>query len=99
LQKDARNLARYREFEREFGSHGVFRTQGAVFRHYSRESEDRLLGGFDPLWRREGRVLTLNGNEADIFQVLAQKSPGARPPGRRSSPSPVQRPGSEDLVS
>lgn len=74
LQKDARNLARYREFAQEFGSHGVFRTQGAVFRHYARESEARLLGGFDLLWRRECKVLTLNGHEADIFQVLARKS-------------------------
>ena len=77
LQNDARNLARYREFEREFGSYGVFRTQGAVFRHYAQEGLDRLLGGFDLLWRRERKVLTLNGNEADIFQVLARKGPHA----------------------
>jgi SAM-dependent methyltransferase len=73
VQNDARNRARYRAFAQEFGSHGVFRSEGAVFRHYARESEDRLLGCFDVLWRRERTVLTMNGHEAEIFQVLARK--------------------------
>jgi len=73
LQKDARNRARYKEFEPEFGSFGVFRTEGAVFRHYTAERLDQLLAGFDVLRRQERKVLTLNGHEADIIQVLARK--------------------------
>ncbi|GAB6124343.1 class I SAM-dependent methyltransferase [Humidesulfovibrio idahonensis] len=73
LQKDARNLARYKQFEPEFGSYGVFRTEGAVFRHFALEDVGRLLAGFDVLWRRGLKVLTLNGHEADIIQVLARK--------------------------
>jgi len=75
LQKDARNLARYKQFEPEFGSYGVFRTEGAVFRHFALEDVGRLLAGFDVLWRRGLKVLTLNGHEADIIQVLARKRP------------------------
>jgi SAM-dependent methyltransferase len=74
LQKDERNLARYRAHADELGVYGVFRTEGAVFRHYSPERVDALLSDFTVLWRRELVVRTLNGHEADIFQVLARKS-------------------------
>jgi len=73
LQKDQRNLTRYQEHEALFGAYGVFRSGEAVFRHYAKDRVDQLLSGFDTLWRRELVVRTLNGNEADIFQVAARK--------------------------
>lgn len=73
LQKDPRNLARYQEHEPQFGAYGVFRSGEAVFRHYTHARVDQLLSGFETLWRRELVVHTLNGNEADIFQVAARK--------------------------
>lgn len=73
LQKDPRNLARYREHEAQFGVYGVFRSGEAVFRHYAADRLAQLLSGFETLWRRELVVRTLNGNQADIFQVAARK--------------------------
>jgi SAM-dependent methyltransferase len=73
LQKDQRNLTRYQEYEAQFGAYGVFRSGEAVFRHYRPARVDQLLSGFEALWRRELVVRTLNGNEADIFQVAARK--------------------------
>jgi len=72
LQKDQRNLARYQEHAAQFGAYGVFRSGEAVFRHYAADRMDQLLSGFETLWRRELVVRTLNGNEADIFQVAAR---------------------------
>jgi len=73
LQKDPRNLTRYQEHAARFGVYGVFRSGEAVFRHYRPARVDQLLSGFETLWRRELVVRTLNGNEADIFQVAARK--------------------------
>ena len=73
LQKDPRNVARYQEHEPQFGTYGVFRSGEAVFRHYTPARVDQLLSGFETLWRRELVVHTLNGNEADIFQMAARK--------------------------
>jgi SAM-dependent methyltransferase len=74
LQNDARNCARYEQYAQEFGTYGVFRSGTAVFRHYPSQDVDRLLTGFDALWRREAEVCTLNGNPATIFQVLARRA-------------------------
>jgi SAM-dependent methyltransferase len=73
LQNDPRNVARYQEHAPQFGVYGVFRSGEAVFRHYTSARVDQLLLGFETLWRRELVVRTLNGNEADIFQLAARK--------------------------
>jgi SAM-dependent methyltransferase len=73
LQADARNQKRYREFEKELGVFGMFRTEGAVVRHHDMGRIRRLLSGFDVLWEQGIRVCTMNGNESDVFQMVARK--------------------------
>lgn len=74
LQTDARNRARYAESAAEFGAYGVFRCEGAVFRHFSEERLRELLAPFTVLWRRGVRVETMNGHESDVFQLIARKT-------------------------
>ncbi|WP_051203072.1 class I SAM-dependent methyltransferase [Desulfovibrio aminophilus] len=73
LQRDERNRARYREFERELGTFGMFRTEGAVFRHHDMAWVRRLLAGFQVEWEREVAVRTMNGHESDVFQMMLRK--------------------------
>ena len=74
VQKDRRNQQRYRKYENKYNSFGVFQTSdGAVFRHHSRQRINSLFSGFELLERYETRVLTMNGNPAEIFQILARK--------------------------
>jgi len=75
LQNDARNRARYESGAAEFGVHGVFRAGAAVFRHFAPAAMERMLRGFEILWRREIEVATLNGHAAQVLQVLARRAP------------------------
>jgi len=77
LQTDVRNQKRYREFEKELGTFGLFRTEGAVVRHYDMERIQQLLSGFDVLWQNSIRVCTMNGNESDVFQIAARRKKAA----------------------
>jgi SAM-dependent methyltransferase len=72
LQKDARNQGRYREFAKECGTFGVFRTEGAVVRHHDMPWIYRLLAGFDVMSCDTVHVMTMNGHEAEAFQILAR---------------------------
>jgi len=74
LQEDERNRARYAAGERRFGSYGVFDLpEGVVLRHFTRERIDELTLGFE--WHAFERieVVTMNGNAAHGFQLLAKK--------------------------
>ena len=74
LQDDERNAARYRSFESEFRTYGVFRLpDGAVVRHHDMARIAALLGSFDTLQEERFPVITMNGNPAQIFQVIARK--------------------------
>lgn len=73
LQSDQRNQIRYREFEKEFGTFGIFRNEGAVFRHFDENRISQLLSEFKILWKKFIRVCTMNGNESDVFQIAARK--------------------------
>lgn len=74
LQDDERNAARYRSFESEYQTYGVFRLpDGAVVRHHDPARIAALLGGFDTLREDRFPVTTMNGNPAQIFQVIARK--------------------------
>jgi SAM-dependent methyltransferase len=74
LQPDSRNRKRYQEFEKEFGTFGMFRTEGAIFRHHDMKRILQLLSPFDILYQMNIRVSTMNGHESDIFQIVAQKT-------------------------
>ena len=73
LQTDARNRQRYREFQKEFGTYGVFRTGDAVVRHHDMRWVYQLLSGFAVVRESRVRITTMNGHEADAFQVMARK--------------------------
>jgi len=73
LQEDERNRKRYHDFEKEFGIYGAFRTGAAVFRHHDMTKIGQLLSNFDILWKANVKVLTMNGNPADVFQIIARK--------------------------
>lgn len=73
LQVDARNRARYERFAREFQSFGVFRLpDGGVVRHHAMQWIHTLLADFAILSEEATSVLTMNGNWAAIFQIIAK---------------------------
>ena len=74
IQEDGRNQARYREFEQEYGTFGVFRLpDGAVVRHHEMNRVHDLLARFDLAAERVLDVPTMNGNPAKVFQIFARK--------------------------
>jgi SAM-dependent methyltransferase len=73
LQADARNQKRYHKFKKEFGIYGMFRTEGAVFRHFEMRRKHQLLSGFEMLRQDNIRACTMNCNESDVFQIMALK--------------------------
>jgi SAM-dependent methyltransferase len=82
LQTDARNLARYAEFERVAGGYGIFQLpDGVTLRHHRRAWFEELLAGFRIEESRELQVLTMNGNPARILQLWA-RTPGEPDGGR-----------------
>lgn len=75
LQQDNRNNVRYRGFENEYGKFGVFRLpDGGVFRHHSMSWVYESLSQFDILTEDDLEVSTMNGNNANIFQIIAKKN-------------------------
>lgn len=75
LQQDDKNIGRYKRFEEQFDKFGVFQLpDGAVLRHHDMGWIDLLLGGFDTVWKENMKVLTMNGNKACIFQIMAAKT-------------------------
>jgi SAM-dependent methyltransferase len=76
LQTDARNQQRYLAFEKEMGIYGMFRTEGAVVRHHDMQRIHELLSDFEILNQERIKVSTMNGSEADVFQITARKRAG-----------------------
>jgi SAM-dependent methyltransferase len=73
LQEDQRNRERYREWETEFGTYGVFRLpDGGVMRHHDIAWIRGLLGGFEIMEEEGFRVVTMDGHDADAFRILAR---------------------------
>ena len=74
IQEDERNQARYHEFEREYGTFGVFRLpDGGVVRHHGMDWVHELLAAFTPAVESVLAVPTMNGNPAKVFQIFARK--------------------------
>ncbi len=73
LQNDERNEERYKRYEEEFGSYGVFRLpEGTIVRHHSIEWVDILASGFETLDLVYPEVVTMNGHMAKAFQYLGR---------------------------
>jgi SAM-dependent methyltransferase len=75
LQQDQRNRERYREGEAEFGTYGVFRLpDGVVMRHHDMQWIHGLLSPFGIIEEKGFRVVTMNGHDAEAFQILARRA-------------------------
>jgi ubiquinone/menaquinone biosynthesis C-methylase UbiE len=82
LNSDARNVDRYQQFEREFGTYGAFRLpEGVVVRHHSAEWIRSLTANFTQLKYERFTVTTMNGNQSEAFQYLGRLSQGNDPCG------------------
>jgi ubiquinone/menaquinone biosynthesis C-methylase UbiE len=74
LQRDKRNQERYKQFEKRYGKFGVFRlTDGGIVRHHDMPWIYRLLSQFDIIKEATIQVPTMNGNIAEVFQIIARK--------------------------
>lgn len=76
LQSDARNRVRYEAHAAKYGVYGIFETgDGAICRHHDPAWLRSLLSGFDQIAQQHITVTTMNGNPAQITQLLARKPP------------------------
>lgn len=74
LQQDKRNNERYNQFKDEFGTFGIFRlSDGGVVRHHQIKWIYSLLSEFDFISEERFIAPTMNGNSAEIFQIIARK--------------------------
>lgn len=75
LQEDSRNIRRYRRFESEFGTLGVFRlSDGGVVRHHDIAWLHTLLEPFDLIQEEYLDAPTMHGNRSTITQIFAGKN-------------------------
>ncbi len=65
---------RYGQFGKDDINFGIFKIEeGAVFRHHTKEWMVNLLSKFTILEEKSINVMTLKGNSAKAFQIIAQK--------------------------
>jgi len=76
LQHDPRNTERYKKFQREFGTYGVFRLpEGVILRHHDMRWIEFLTAAFTKIDLWETDVITMNRNPARAFHYLGRKMP------------------------
>jgi hypothetical protein len=74
LQRDKRNKERYNQFKDEYGNFGIFRlSDGGVVRHHEMPWIYSLLLEVDVIREETIVVPTVNGNLAEVFQLIARK--------------------------
>ena len=74
LQKDARNVERYRRSHAKYGVYGIFELpEGVVLRHHERRWIDQLTADFAVITVDEILVETMNGHWAEAFQWFGYK--------------------------
>lgn len=77
LQADDRNLNRYRKFEQQYDTYGVFElSEGVVLRHHDRAWVRSLLSRFNTVEQEDIDVTTMNGNRSLGFQYFGRKVQG-----------------------
>ena len=75
LNSDARNVARYDRFEKQFGVRGVFQLEdGGIMRHHDEHWIRGLLAAFERLNHEEFAVRTMNNNSSRAFQYFGRKT-------------------------
>lgn len=74
LQTDDRNLKRYREWKKLYGTYGVFKQPyGAILRHHDLHYIRRLTSNFELISLITTDAVTMNGNRAKAFQYYGRK--------------------------
>jgi SAM-dependent methyltransferase len=74
INEDARNRARYEQYEKQFNCYGVFRLpEGVVVRHHRQEWIEELTASFELVEFEPFEVTTMNGNKSAAFQYLGRK--------------------------
>ncbi len=74
LNHDARNLSRYRAYEKAYGAYGVFELpEGALVRHYSEKRVNELVRPFESIARKEIVYTTMNGNRSRGYYFLGRR--------------------------
>jgi SAM-dependent methyltransferase len=75
LQSDSRNVERYVEGEKKYGTYGVFDLrEGVTVRHHERSWIETLTKDFAVLSFEEIPVRTMNDNPATAFQWFGRRS-------------------------
>jgi len=76
LNTDARNQARYRQYQAQFGTYGVFALpeEGAVLRHHDRAWLETLFAGFDALDFQTTVYRTMNGHRSNGFYFVGKRT-------------------------
>jgi len=74
LNSDNRNLQRYEKYRIKYNSYGVFElSEGVTLRHHSRDRIKQFTSGFAKVFHDEFKIITMNGNESNAFQLILKK--------------------------
>jgi ubiquinone/menaquinone biosynthesis C-methylase UbiE len=75
LQKDERNVDRYRRYQAKYGVYGIFELpEGVVLRHHTRQWIEQLTAQFTVIAVDEIVAETMNGHRAEAFQWFGRKA-------------------------
>lgn len=75
LNTDERNLLRYQQFEKKYGTYGIFELpEGAVLRHHSEAWICKLLADFKSIHYQRLTFTTMNGHTSNGFCYFGKKS-------------------------
>jgi len=75
LQKDERNVDRYRRYQAKYGVYGIFELpEGVVLRHHTRQWIEQLTAQFALITVDEIVADTMNGHRAEAFQWFGRKA-------------------------
>ena len=75
LQKDERNVDRYRRYQAKYGVYGTFELpEGVVLRHHTRQWIEQLTARFALITVDEIVAETMNGHRAEAFQWFGRKA-------------------------
>ena len=74
LQPNSKQLDRYQYLNGDPSNYGVFTLpEGVTFRHHTKDWIHILFKKFKIIEEKQVKVLTMNGHEAECFQIIAQK--------------------------
>lgn len=75
LQNNSSEMQRYEYLKEDVDNFGVFTLkEGVIFRHHPKEWITQLLKDFTILEETQIEVRTMNGNNAEAFQLIIQKN-------------------------